>query len=238
MIIFPAIDIKDGSVVRLAQGHFNEVTKYGQDPAAMARQWVSQGAEHLHIVDLDGAQQGRIANWPMLKKIAKSVTVPLQVGGGVRTEEDIAKLLEIGYERIILGTRAVNDPEFLESVIKRWPENIAVSVDAKNGIVTRLGWTEMTKIRAVDFIRKLKDIGLKCVIFTDVACDGMLCGPNMNSLNKILDAVHIPLIASGGISSMEDIKNLKALETKGLIGAITGKALYEGTLDLREAIAA
>lgn len=236
MIIFPAIDIKEGKVVRLMQGKFDQVTEYAQDPAAIAKEWEFQGAQYLHVVDLDGAKHGKVTNWDAIQSIITAVTIPIQVGGGIRTELDVNQLMEMGVDRVILGTQAINNQALLQHFIAKWQSHVAVSVDASNGLVTKLGWTESTDIRAVDFARKLENLGLKCLIFTDIARDGMLTGPNIQRLIEILDAVDIPTIASGGISNIQDIKNLKKLENQGLMGAITGKAIYEGTLDLKEAL--
>lgn len=236
MIIYPAVDIKEGKVVRLLQGKFDQVTEYAQDPSSVALQWEARGAQWIHVVDLDGAKTGHLTNLDAIQAIMSTVKIPLQIGGGIRTELDVENLLKMGMKRVILGTQAINNQELLKRLVMRWPEEMAVSIDASNGFVTKLGWTENTDIRAVDFAKKLEDFGLKCLIFTDIARDGMLTGPNLESLEKILDAVDIPVIASGGVSNIEDIKNLKQLESKGLLGAITGKALYEGTLDLQEAL--
>ncbi len=236
MIIFPAIDIHEGKVVRLKQGKFDQVTEYSTDPVQVAQRWESEGAEWLHVVDLDGARSGQIKNWVALERIAKSVKIPIEVGGGIRTEEDVEHLLKLGIQRVIFGTRAITDPLALKSMIQTWPDHIAVSIDASNGLVTKLGWTEQTQLEAVPFAHQLEHDGLRCLIYTDIARDGMLTGPNVDALKHILRAVSIDVIASGGISNIEDIKTLLQLESEGLYGAITGRALYEGTLDLKEAL--
>ncbi len=236
MIIFPAIDIKNGKVVRLLQGRFDDVTEYSTDPVQVARQWMNNGAKWLHIVDLDGAQSESIKNYETIANVAKSVDAQIQMGGGIRTESDIAQLFEAGISRVILGTRIVKDKDFLKTILDKWGERIAVSLDCSNGMVAQRGWTEVTDVKAVDFSKELESLGLRYLIYTDIATDGMLTGPNLDGLNDILDAVNISVIASGGIADIEDIKKLRALESKGLIGAITGKAIYEGTLDLEGAI--
>lgn len=236
MIIFPAIDIKDGKVVRLLQGKFDQVTEYAQDPASVALQWEAQGASWLHIVDLDGAKCGRLTNWDAIRSILETVQIPVQIGGGIRSELDVDQLIKAGAKRVILGTQAINNQDLLRHLIMKWGDAVAVSVDASNGYITKLGWTENTDILATDFAKKLEQIGLKCLIFTDIARDGMLTGPNVDSLASILNCVDIPLIASGGVSCLDDIRKLQTLESQGLIGVITGKALYEGTLDLADAI--
>lgn len=236
MIIFPAIDIQQGKVVRLKQGKFDQATEYSHDPADTAQRWESEGAQWIHVVDLDGAKNGRVTNWDALEKIARSVKIPIQVGGGIRTEEDVERLLSIGMRRVIFGTRAIMDPLALKEMLHQWPEHIAVSIDASNGKVTKLGWTEQTNTDAVSFARQLEHDGLRCLIYTDIARDGMLTGPNIEALRHVLRAVSVNVIASGGISNIEDIKTLLQLESEGLYGAITGRALYEGTLDLKEAL--
>lgn len=237
MILFPAIDIQQGKVVRLKQGKFDQVTEYSHDPAETAQRWEREGAQWLHVVDLDGAKNGRVTNWDALEKIARSVKIPIEVGGGIRTEDDVKHLLSIGMQRVIFGTRAITDPLALKTMIHQWPEHIAVSIDASNGMVTKLGWTEQTNTDAVSFAKQLEHDGLRCLIYTDIARDGMLTGPNIEALRHVLRAVSVDVIASGGISNIDDIKALLELESEGLYGAITGRALYEGTLDLREALA-
>ncbi len=236
MILFPAIDIQQGKVVRLLQGKFDEVTEYAADPLVMARQWVSRGAQWLHVVDLDGAKEGKIQSWQSIRNIIKNIDVPIQMGGGIRTQEDIERLMDVGVKRVVVGTKVIEDRSFLKGILSRWPENIAVSLDCSNGLVAQRGWTSVTELRGIDFAKELQDLGLKYIIYTDIARDGMLTGPNFESIQEILDAVDISFIASGGISKLEDIKKLCILESQGLIGAITGKAIYEGTLNLEEAL--
>lgn len=236
MILFPAIDIKNGKVVRLLRGEFDKVTEYGQDPVAMARHWESEGARWLHVVDLDGAKDGCPANIDVTLKIAQSVGIPVQNGGGIRSAETVKRLIDGGVARVVLGTKAVEDLAFLKSLIPRYPDQIAVSLDCKGGYVTTHGWVAATKIKAVDFVKQLEDCGLKYLIYTDVATDGMLTGPNIAQLKDVLKAAKIALIASGGVSSLEDLKALKGLEKDGIIGAITGKAIYEKKFTIREAL--
>ncbi len=236
MIIFPAIDIKEGKVVRLLQGKFDEVTQYGEDPVDMARHWESKGAQWLHLVDLDGAQTGEIRNLDVIVNIAKTVNIPVQMGGGIRTKEDIEKLINGGVSRVILGTKIVEDRNFLKEILDIWKEKIAVSLDCHNGMVAQRGWTSTSNLKATEFAKELQGLGLTCLIYTDIARDGMLSGPNFESLKELLETVQIPIIASGGVANLEDIKKLSSLESDGLIGAITGKAIYEGKLDLEEAL--
>ncbi len=236
MIIYPAIDIKDGKVVRLRQGKFSDVTEYSSEPVAVARDWVRQGAQWLHLVDLDGALEGQIRNFGAIQNIVKSVPVPVQMGGGIRREDEIEGLLHAGVKRVILGTQIIQNKEFLKNILKRWPENIAVSLDCKDGKVMQRGWTASTDIKGTDLAKELEQGGLQCLIYTDIRRDGMLSGPNLEALSEILNTVKIPVIASGGVSNLDDIKNLMAITPRKLLGAITGRAIYEGTLDLKKAI--
>lgn len=238
MILFPAIDIKDGKVVRLIQGQFDKVTEYSHDPVSIANKWIADGAEWLHVVDLDGAKTGTIHNFDAIAQIAADVSVPVQMGGGVRSEDDIKRLLNAGVKRIILGTRAIEDRKFFKNVLSQWGDQVALSLDCSNGMVASRGWAETTGIKGTDLAKELEALGLKTLIYTDIARDGMLTGPNFDGLNEMLDTVNIDVIASGGVSNLDDIKRLSALVPKGLIGAITGRAIYEGTLNLKEAIAA
>jgi phosphoribosylformimino-5-aminoimidazole carboxamide ribotide isomerase len=237
MIIFPAIDIKGGKVVRLRQGKFSEVTEYSSDPLATAQHWVSQGAQWLHLVDLDGAQTGEMKNFEIIEKIANEVRpVQIQVGGGIRSKAGIKKLLDSGVGRVILGTKAVEWP----GIIEAFPaQRIAVSLDCRDGKVTTKGWTSVVDIKAYTFADELvKDYGLRYLIYTDIKTDGMLMGPNFTALEELLDAVDISVIASGGISDLEDIKKLLSLSKRKphLMGAIIGKALYDGKINLEEAL--
>ncbi len=236
MIIFPAIDIKEGKVVRLVQGRFDKITEYAQDPVTVAKHWEAEGSRWLHVVDLDGAQTGTMRNLFVIQEIARSVKIPIQVGGGIRGETEMHELWKAGVQRVILGTRAVNDRDFLKRILSIGKEKVAVSLDTSKGFVAERGWTNVSKVRASTFAKELQDLGLKCLIFTDIAKDGMLSGPNFKAIEDMLKTVKIPLIASGGVSNLNDIKKLMKLESKGLIGAITGKAIYEGKLNLREAL--
>lgn len=236
MILFPAIDIQDGKVVRLLQGKFDQVTEYSQDPVSVAKQWESQGAQWLHVVDLDGAKTGTIKNKDIVLKIARSVKIPVQMGGGIRTKEDIAYLIEGGVARVVLGTKVIEDTTFLLDILADWKEKIAVSLDCSKGFVAQHGWTKTSQIKATDLAKELELLGLKVLIYTDIARDGMLSGPNYEGLKALLEATRIPVIASGGIANLDDIRRLKSLESRGVIGAITGKAIYEGKLDLKKAL--
>ncbi|OGX35269.1 MAG: 1-(5-phosphoribosyl)-5-[(5-phosphoribosylamino)methylideneamino]imidazole-4-carboxamide isomerase [Omnitrophica WOR_2 bacterium RIFCSPHIGHO2_02_FULL_52_10] len=236
MIIFPAIDIKDGKVVRLAQGKFDKVTEYSGSPVATAKTWVRKGAQWLHVVDLDGAQAGDMRNAEIILSIARSAAIPIQCGGGIRTEKQIRTLLDGGVRRVILGTKAIEDRTFLKDILAQWQNRIAVSLDCAHGMVAQRGWTETSNIKAVDLAQELETLGLACLIYTDISRDGMLRGPNIDGLSEIADATDIPLIASGGVSGMDDIRRLMAIRDKGIIGVIVGRAIYEGKLDLTEAL--
>lgn len=236
MIIFPAIDIKDGKVVRLLQGKFDEVTEYSGDPVVVAQKWQQAGAQWLHVVDLDGARTGTMQNTDVIIAVAKKVPIPVQVGGGVRTREDIQRLVDGGVARVILGTRVVSDRNFLAEMLALWKKKIAVSLDCAGGFVAQRGWTESSKVKAVDFVKDLAGLNLACLIYTDIARDGMLTGPDMTGLRALLSMTEIPVIASGGVASLEDLRKLQALEPEGLLGAIVGKALYEGRVILEEAV--
>lgn len=237
MILFPAVDIKDGKVIRLEKGDFAHATEYGDDPIQVAKQWQDLGARWLHVVDLDGAKTGKAVNKDVVKAMVKELDIPLQIGGGIRYETQIVELLEAGVARVILGTKVVEDDLFLKNVLKKWPDQVAVSLDCRDGYIATKGWVEKTNIRAVDFVKSLEAWGLQYLIYTDIVRDGMLTGPNFEQLEMILGACDIPVISSGGIKSLEHIGQLKEYEKAGVIGAITGKAIYEGTLDLKAALA-
>ena len=237
MIIFPAIDIKDGKVVRLRQGEFSKVTEYSSDPVAIAQKWVDQGAQWLHVVDLDGAQTGEIKNFDVVAKIARVAKAAVQVGGGIRRKEEIARFFDSGIQRVILGTKIIEDRSFLKDILAQWSKQIAVSLDCQNGMVAQRGWTTVTDLKGAELAKELETAGLRYLIFTDIKRDGMLQGPNFSALEAMLGAVkETAVIASGGVANLKDIERLLPLKSKGLLGAITGKAIYEGTLDLKSAI--
>lgn len=236
MIVIPAIDIKDGKVVRLKQGKFAEITVYSHEPMKIARQWQHQGAAMIHIVDLDGAQKGKLQNTQLLIDIAQGLDIPVEAGGGIRSAEEITQLISSGIKRIVLATTAIEDRGFLKEILDEWHERIIVSLDCSQGMVTQRGWTSISQLKAVDFVLELESLGLSHLIYTDISRDGMLTGPNLHALKEILNLVSIPAIVSGGISQLGDLQELKKLEPEGLVGAIVGKALYEGRFDLKEAI--
>lgn len=234
MRIIPAIDLKDGKCVRLRQGKFDEVTVYYDRPEEAALRWQNEGAAVLHVVDLDGAKEGRISNLTSIKKIREVFTGTIEVGGGIRKIEDIELLLSTGIDRVILGTVAVENPDFVKDVCKRFPGRIIAGIDAKDGLVAVKGWVELTEIKATELALKIQDYGVWGIIYTDISRDGMLTGPNIEATKALVEAVKIPVIASGGVSSIDDIKRLA--EIPNLWGVITGKAIYSGTINLKEAI--
>lgn len=236
MILFPAIDLKNGKVVRLLQGRFDDVTQYCANPVTAAQKWESLGAQWLHIVDLDGAQTGQMNNIEWILNIAHSVKIPVQVGGGVRSEELIARLIDGGVARVILGTRVIEDENFLGQVLAKWPDQIAVSLDHSGGYVVTRGWAVMSPWTVIDLAKKLEGLGLKYLISTNIIMDGMLKGPDYAGLQDLLNTVKTSVIASGGISCLDDLKKLMTMKSPKLLGAITGKAIYEGKLDFSEAV--
>ena len=229
LIIFPAIDIMAGQVVRLKQGQFDKKTDYSDDPLSVAHHWKSQKAQWLHIVDLDGAKTGDMKNIDIIKKIAKEVGISIQVGGGVRSIERIKELIDSGVKRVVLGTKAISDDNLMKEIARNYLDNVAVSVDCSEGLVTQRGWVETTKMKGTDFANEMEAQGIKCLIYTDIHKDGMLQGPNIAAIREILQTVSIDVIASGGVSGSHDIVELCILKEQhpNLLGAITGKAIYE-----------
>jgi phosphoribosylformimino-5-aminoimidazole carboxamide ribotide isomerase len=237
MIIIPAVDIKDGRCVRLLQGEMDRETVFSDDPTAMARRWEAQGAELIHLVDLNGAVDKQPRNRKTIEEILAGVRAPVQLGGGIRDIRTIEDYIQLGVARIVLGTEAIRRPDFVFQAAKAFPGRIVVGIDARDGYVAIEGWTQTTQTRAVDLARYFEDAGIAAINFTDIYRDGMQSGPNLEATRRLAEAVAIPVVASGGVSSIEDIHNLLPLESAGVQGVITGKALYSGTLDLREAIA-
>lgn len=235
MIIYPAIDMRGGKCVRLRQGNYDDMTVYENDPVKVARKWEDLGASYIHLVDLDGARAGVSQNSEVIQKIADAVSVPVQVGGGIRTLEDIEKKISAGVSRVILGTVAIENPELVAEAVKQFGDKIAVGIDAKNGLVATHGWEQVSSVPAVDFALKMAEIGVKTIIYTDIATDGMLSGSNVEAMGEMAAAVPtVNVIASGGIGSLSDIRDL--LPT-GVEGVIVGKALYDERFTLPEAIA-
>jgi phosphoribosylformimino-5-aminoimidazole carboxamide ribotide isomerase len=236
MKIYPAIDILGGKAVRLKQGRAADATVYGQ-PLDMAYQWVTKGAKWLHVVDLDGAFEGKPKNIGLLRDMAAAVpTAKIQVGGGVRSMSVVDSLLDAGIQRVVLGTAAVQDPDFVKNALAERREHIAIGIDARDGRVRVSGWTEDSNIGAVDLARRLQDLGAHLVIYTDIARDGILTGPNVAATKQMLDSTELSVIASGGVSSLADVQQLSQLDTSRLDGVIIGKALYEGLIQLEEAL--
>jgi len=232
--IIPAIDLQGGRCVRLRQGRAAEATTYSDDPVGMAQHWAAEGAQWLHVVDLDGAFQGRPAHREVIRRIVQAVKVPVELGGGLRSEADIEAALADGVRRVIVGTLAWEVPQLMEHLVDRFGDRLAVSLDARDGRVQVKGWTETTDLPAVDLARHADALGVRTIIYTDTATDGMLQGPNVGAVQKICHSVACDVIASGGIRSAEDLRALRALECPNLAGAIVGKALYEGRVSLRD----
>lgn len=234
MQLYPAIDIKGGQCVRLTQGLFDNVKVYSNTPADMAKRWVDQGATFLHLVDLDGALAGKSVNEPVIRSIVEAVSVPVQIGGGIRTKEAIGSMLDLGVTRVIIGTKAVESPEFIREVIWEFgAEHIVVGVDAKDGMVAIEGWEKVSTLSASDLCMQMKEYGVCHIVYTDISKDGMLSGPNVAYTKKLTVETGMDIIASGGVSCMEDLEELYA---EGIRGAIIGKALYENRVNLKEAV--
>lgn len=237
MIVIPAIDLKDGRCVRLEQGLMERDTVFCDSPVDQAMEWQRQGAELLHLVDLNGAFAGEPKNREPIEQIIKSVRIPTQLGGGIRDLETIEAYLSLGIGRVILGTIAQRKPELVGEACRLFPGRIVVGIDAKNGMVAVQGWAELTGVSAVDLARKFEGYGVSAIIYTDIARDGMLSGPNIEATKNLAESVKIPIIASGGVSRLSDIEDIMAIEESGVVGIITGKAIYTGSISLPEAIA-
>lgn len=237
MLVIPAIDLKDGQCVRLYQGQKDEVTVYSQDPVAVAKAWEEAGAQLLHLVDLDGAFCGSPKNSAVIEKILAEVKIPVQLGGGIRNLETIERLLEQGVSRVILGTSAMVNPELVQQACALYGERIVLGLDAKDGRVAIKGWEEQTTKTFLELAQEMKELGIRRVIFTDTKRDGTLQGPNLENTKELAEKTGLKVIASGGISSLEDLVNIKHLEPYGVEGAIVGKALYAGRIKFQEAVA-
>ena len=234
MIIFPAIDIKDKKCVRLTQGDFDKVNVYGEDPSLMAKKWVDYGAEFIHVVNLNGSRDEIGINDETLAKVAKSVDVPIQVGGGIRDEKRVKELLDLGINRVIVGTMAIENKELLKELIEKYKaDKIVVSIDAKNGKVATHGWEKVSDIDSVDLCKELEQIGVKTIVYTDISKDGMLEGPNFDIYKELSQKTSLDIIASGGVTSIDDVKRLLDMN---MYGAIIGKALYDNRIDLKEVL--
>ncbi len=236
MLVIPAIDLKDGKCVRLRQGDMAEETVYEDDPVEAARRWVEAGARRLHLVDLNGAFAGKPVNGAVIRRIADAFPdVPIQVGGGIRDEDTVQAYLEAGVQYVIIGTQAINAPHFVEDICVEFPSHIIVGLDAKNGKVAIDGWSKLSHHDVIDMAQRFEQMGVEAIIYTDISRDGMLSGVNIEATVALARAIRIPVIASGGITNLDDIRALLEVEDEGISGAITGRAIYEGTLDFAQA---
>ena len=236
MLVIPAIDLKDGKCVRLRQGRMEDETVFGDDPVEVAQRWVDAGARRLHMVDLNGAFAGKPVNADVIKAVAEAFPdLPIQVGGGIRDEDTVAAYLEAGVQYTIIGTRAVSTPHFINDLCLEFPGHILVGLDARDGRIAIDGWSKLSHHSAIDMARRFEQDGVEAIVFTDIGRDGMMTGVNVDSTVRLAQSITIPVIASGGITNMEDIRALCAVSDEGIMGAITGRALYEGALDLAAA---
>jgi phosphoribosylformimino-5-aminoimidazole carboxamide ribotide isomerase len=238
MEVIPAIDLLEGKCVRLYQGDYSQSQVFDENPVAVAQQWVDQGATRLHVVDLDGAKAGKPANLQAIAAIVQAVSVPIQVGGGLRDRTSVSQLLELGVGRVILGTIAVKQPQLVAELCGEFPGKIIVGIDARNGKVATDGWLETSSVAATDLAHQMAQLGAAAIIYTDIHRDGTLSGPNIPALRELAESIAIPVIASGGVSSLTDLLSLLSLEPIGVNGVIVGRALYTGDVSLKEAISA
>ncbi|AFZ32653.1 1-(5-phosphoribosyl)-5-((5-phosphoribosylamino)methylideneamino) imidazole-4-carboxamide isomerase [Gloeocapsa sp. PCC 7428] len=238
MEVIPAIDLLAGKCVRLYQGDYARSQVFNDNPADVAQQWVEQGATRLHVVDLDGAKQGKVVNLAAIEAITAAVSVPIQVGGGLRDSTSVAQLLDLGVQRVILGTVAVEQPQLVADLCQEFPGQIVVGIDARNGKVATRGWLETSEVLATQLATQMQELGAAAIIYTDIHRDGTLSGPNLEALRELATEISIPVIASGGVSSVTDLLSLLALEPLGVIGAIVGRALYTGDISLKSAVQA
>jgi len=235
MLLIPAIDIKEGKCVRLRQGLMEDSTVFSDSPVATADKWVELGAKRIHLVDLDGAFAGKPANADVINAIAeKHPDVPIQIGGGIRDEQTIQAYIEAGVQYVIIGTRAANEPEFISRIADQFAMNLIIGLDAKDGIVAVDGWAKLTEHNVIDLAKRFENDGVQAIIYTDIARDGMMQGVNVQATQILAESVNIPIIASGGVTNMNDLIGLKKIESSGVSGVITGRAIYEGTLDFAE----
>jgi phosphoribosylformimino-5-aminoimidazole carboxamide ribotide isomerase len=238
MDVIPAIDLLEGRCVRLYQGDYTRSQVFSENPVEVARQWVDQGASWIHVVDLDGAKAGHPVNTKLIEAIVQAVPVSVQVGGGLRDRMDVAQLLDSGVQRVILGTAAVEDYPLVEQLCTQFPERIVIGIDARKGWVMTNGWLDTSEIQATDLAQQMTQLGAAAIIYTDIHRDGTLSGPNLDALRELANSVSLPIIASGGVSSITDLLSLLALEPLGVSGVIVGRALYTGAISLKEAIQA
>ncbi|WP_066568652.1 1-(5-phosphoribosyl)-5-[(5-phosphoribosylamino)methylideneamino]imidazole-4-carboxamide isomerase [Snodgrassella sp. CFCC 13594] len=237
MLLIPAIDLKEGQCVRLKQGLMQEATVFSDNPADMAKHWLAQGARRLHLVDLDGAFAGKPKNFAAIKSILAEVSddIPVQLGGGIRDLETVERYLDLGLQYVIIGTAAVKNPQFLHDACDAFPGQIIVGLDAKDGQVAIDGWAKLTKYHVTDLAKRFADYGVESIIYTDIGRDGMMSGVNIEATVKLAEAVNVPVIASGGLTNLDDVRALCAVADSGVMGAITGRAIYEGSLDFQAA---
>ncbi|PWQ95737.1 1-(5-phosphoribosyl)-5-[(5-phosphoribosylamino)methylideneamino]imidazole-4-carboxamide isomerase [Leucothrix arctica] len=236
MLLIPAIDLKDGKCVRLRQGLMEDVTVFSDNPVDTAKRWVDAGTKRLHLVDLNGAFEGKPVNGEVVKAIAQAFPdLPIQIGGGIRDEETVQAYLDAGVQYCIIGTKAVQDPQFVIDLCAKFPGHIIVGIDAKNGMVATDGWAEESTTSAIDLAQKFEKAGVSAIVYTDIARDGMMQGVNIDETVKLAESISIPVIASGGVTNMDDIKGLLEVESRGVSGTILGRSIYEGTIDLAEA---
>jgi len=238
MLILPAIDIRKGQCVRLVQGQDSKQTVYGKDPVAMAMAWKNQGASHLHVADLDGAFEGRPVNLEMASRMRKETGLPVQIGGGFRTIQQIEEAVKLGIDRVILGTLAISNPTLVKEAAKTFGAQVTVSIDVKEEFVTVSGWQEVSTVKFADLALRMRDAGIQELLFTDTRKDGTLSGPNLDGVRAFLAAAQVPVIVSGGVTTVEDIHALKTLESRNLKGAVIGKALYDHRITLHDALQA
>jgi phosphoribosylformimino-5-aminoimidazole carboxamide ribotide isomerase len=234
MLIYPAIDLLNGRCVRLRQGDYSRETAFSDDPAAVARRWVELGADRLHVVDLDGAKLGKPVNGPVIRQIVEAAGVPCQLGGGLRTDDDLSAAFDWGVRWAVLGTKALQSPDWVRAAATRHPDRVVLGVDARDGFVATDGWLNVSRVKSVDLARQVSDAPLAAVVYTDIARDGMMSGPNFDALGEMSAAVELPVIASGGVSTLEHVKRLA---DAGTFGCIIGRALYEETLNLSDVLA-
>jgi phosphoribosylformimino-5-aminoimidazole carboxamide ribotide isomerase len=239
MRLFPAIDIQRGRCVRLRRGDFADETVFGEDPVAMARHWVAEGALFLHVVDLDGAREGEPRNFPVINAIAEAIDIPIQTGGGIRTDAVVARIADSRVARAVIGTSAVEDLSFLERALATLgPERVVVAVDAEDGMVKTRGWREQSDVTAADLVRRLEEVGVREILYTDISRDGMMQSVNLEGIRDLAENSSLQIIASGGVTTLDDLRDLLTLEPLGVTGVIAGRALYEGRFTVAEALAA
>ncbi|MBD2434127.1 MULTISPECIES: 1-(5-phosphoribosyl)-5-[(5-phosphoribosylamino)methylideneamino]imidazole-4-carboxamide isomerase [Fischerella] len=238
MEVIPAIDLLEGRCVRLYQGDYDRSQVFSENPVDVAKQWVEQGATRLHLVDLDGAKAGKLVNLKAIEAIAQAVSVPIEVGGGLRTPDSVQQLFDLGVQWAILGTVAVEQPQLVQQLCQEFPQQIIIGIDARNGKVATRGWLETSEVLATQLAVQMQELGAAAVIYTDIHRDGTLAGPNLDALRELAAAINIPVIASGGVSSLTDLLSLLALEPQGVTGVIIGRALYTGDISVSEAVRA